>query len=406
MDIFRSLSYPNFRLHVIGQAISLLGTWMQRVAISWLVYEMTNSVFWLGFVQFISLLPSLILSPFIGSFVDKHKKYKLVFITQIGLMLQAGMLTLVVGLHWETVFLLSLLGFMQGIVNAFDVLGRQSLMISLVDNKRDLPNAIALNSSIFNAARMIGPAIGGILLTTYGEFVCFGVNFFSFVPVIICLLLMRVTEDQSKLTRESNWRGLVEGFSYLRRSPHIASLIIVLTFSSLLVIPYTSLLPAVAKDLFRGDESTFSWFESAAGFGAMIGAINMARLKTGQNLRYRVLFSAFLMGISLCLLAFAHYLPTALLFTMMVSLAMMMQNSSINTYIQTHAVPSYRARTISYYIMAFQGIAPIGTLLVGATAEYFGIQTTLYAMGAAGIVLSLSYYTYIRLHIQRRLFKF
>ncbi len=406
MDIFRSLSYPNFRLHVIGQAISLLGTWMQRVAISWLVYEMTNSVFWLGFVQFISLLPSLILSPFIGSFVDKHKKYKLVFITQIGLMLQAGMLTLVVGLHWETVFLLSLLGFMQGIVNAFDVLGRQSLMISLVDNKRDLPNAIALNSSIFNAARMIGPAIGGILLTTYGEFVCFGVNFFSFVPVIICLLLMRVTEDQSKLTRESNWRGLVEGFSYLRRSPHIASLIIVLTFSSLLVIPYTSLLPAVAKDLFRGDESTFSWFESAAGFGAMIGAINMARLKTGQNLRYRVLFSAFLMGISLCLLAFAHYLPTALLFTMMVSLAMMMQNSSINTYIQTHAVPSYRARTISFYIMAFQGIAPIGTLLVGATAEYFGIQTTLYAMGAAGIVLSLSYYTYIRLHIQRRLFKF
>lgn len=406
MDIFRSLSYPNFRLHVIGQAISLLGTWMQRVAISWLVYEMTNSVFWLGFVQFISLLPSLILSPFIGSFIDKHKKYKLVFITQIGLMLQAGMLTLVVGLHWETVFLLSLLGFMQGIVNAFDVLGRQSLMISLVDNKRDLPNAIALNSSIFNAARMIGPAIGGILLTTYGEFVCFGVNFFSFVPVIICLLLMRVTEDQSKLTRESNWRGLVEGFSYLRRSPHIASLIIVLTFSSLLVIPYTSLLPAVAKDLFRGDESTFSWFESAAGFGAMIGAINMARLKTGQNLRYRVLFSAFLMGISLCLLAFAHYLPTALLFTMMVSLAMMMQNSSINTYIQTHAVPSYRARTISYYIMAFQGIAPIGTLLVGATAEYFGIQTTLYAMGAAGIVLSLSYYTYIRLHIQRRLFKF
>lgn len=406
MDIFRSLSYPNFRLHVIGQAISLLGTWMQRVAISWLVYEMTSSVFWLGFVQFISLLPSLILSPFIGSFVDKHKKYKLVFLTQIGLMVQAGVLTLVVGFRWETVFLLSCLGFLQGIINAFDVLGRQSLMISLVDNKKDLPNAIALNSSIFNAARMVGPAIGGILLSSYGEFVCFGVNFISFVPVIICLMLMRVTEDQTKLTRESNWRGLVEGFSYLRRSPHIASLIVMLTFSSLLVIPYTSLLPAVAKDLFKGDEATFSWFESAAGFGAMIGAINMARLKTGDNLRYRVLFSAFLMGISLCLLAFAQYLPTALLFTMMVSLAMMMQNSSINTYLQTHAVPSYRARTISYYVMAFQGIAPIGTLLVGATAEYLGIKVTLYAMGGAGVFVSLCYYTYLRLHIHRRLFKF
>lgn len=405
MDIFRSLSYPNFRLNLIGQAISLLGTWMQRIAISWMVYEMTGSVFWLGFVQFIALLPSLVLSPFVGSFVDKHKKYKLVFLTQIGLMIQAGVLTLVVGLQLETVFILSMLGFIQGVINAFDVLGRQSLMVSLVDNKRDLPNAIALNSSIFNAARMVGPAIGGILLTKYGEFVCFGVNFISFVPVIICLLLMRVKEDSSKLTKESNWRGLVEGFSYLRRSPHIASLIIVLGFSSLLIIPYTSLLPAVAKDLFSGDESTFSWFESAAGFGAMIGAINMARLKTGENLRYRVLFSALLMGISLCLLAFANFLPLALGFTMMVSFSMMMQNSSINTYIQTHAVPRYRARVISYYVMAFQGIAPIGTLLIGATAEYIGIKSTLYIMGAAGIALALSFYTYLRLRIHRRLFK-
>ncbi|WP_437921665.1 MFS transporter [Sphingobacterium sp. LRF_L2] len=406
MDIFRSLSYPNFRLHVIGQAISLLGTWMQRVAISWLVYEMTNSVFWLGFVQFVSLLPSLILSPFIGSFVDKHKKYRLVFLTQIGLMIQAGVLTLVVGLHWETVFLLSFLGFIQGVVNAFDVLGRQSLMVSLVDNKKDLPNAIALNSSIFNAARMVGPAIGGVLLTNYGEFVCFGINFISFIPVILCLLMMRVQEDSNKLTTVSNWIALKEGFAYLKRSPHISSLIVVLTFSSLLVIPYTSLLPAVAKDLFSGNESTFSWFESAAGFGAMLGAINMARLKTGQNLRYRVLFSALMMGVSLCLLAFAHFLPTALLFTTFVSLAMMMQNSSINTYLQTHAMPSYRARAISYYVMAFQGVAPIGTLLVGAVAEYYGIKITLYMMGGAGILIALCYYVYLRQHIHRRLFKF
>lgn len=405
MDIFRSLSYPNFRLHVIGQAISLLGTWMQRIAISWMVYEMTNSVFWLGFVQFIALLPSLILSPFVGSFVDKHRKYKLVFLTQIGLMIQAGVLTLVVGLQLQTVFILSILGFIQGVINAFDVLSRQSLMIALVDNKRDLPNAIALNSSIFNAARMVGPAIGGILLTKYGEFVCFGINFISFIPVIICLLLMRVKEDPSKLIKESNWRALIEGFSYLRRSPHIASLIIVLVFSSLFVIPYTSLLPAVAKDLFSGDESTFSWFESAAGFGAMVGAINMARLKTGENLRYRVLFSAFLMGTALCLLAFARFLPLALAFTMMVAFAMMMQNSSINTYIQTHAVPSYRARVIGYYVMAFQGVAPIGTLLVGAMAEYIGIQRTLYVMGVAGVAIALSFYTYLRLHIHRRLFK-
>src|SRR5690606_8347659 len=140
--------------------------------------------------------------------------------------------------------------------------------------KKDLPNAIALNSSVFNAARMVGPAIGGVLLSNYGEFVCFGINFVSFVPVIICLMMMKVVEDQTKLAKEDNITALKEGFRYLQRSPHITSIIIVLAFSSLLVIPYTSLLPAVAKDLFLCDESTFSWFESAAGFGAMVGAIN------------------------------------------------------------------------------------------------------------------------------------
>src|SRR5690606_24312693 len=159
----------------------------------------------------------------------------------------------------------------------------------------------------------------------------------------------------------------------------------------------------VAKDLFSGDESTFSWFESAAGFGAMIGAINMARLKTGENLRYRVLFSAFLMGTALCLLAFDRFLPLALVFTMMVAFAMMMQNSSINSYIQSHVDPSFRAGVIGYYVMAVQDVAPMGTLLVGGMAEYIGILRTLYVMGAAGIVIALRFYTYLRLHLHRSL---
>ena len=405
MDIFRSLAYPNYRLHMIGQAISLLGTWMQRVAISWLVYELTGSVFWLGFVQFISLLPSLILSPFIGSFIDKHKKYRIVYLTQVGLMLQAGVLSLVVGLKMETVLILSILGFIQGVINAFDVLARQSLLVYLVDNRRDLPNAIALNSSVFNAARMLGPAIGGVLLTSYGEFVCFLLNFISFIPVLICLQRMNIVENTIVRVKESTMKGLMEGFNYLKRSPHLSSLIIVLTFSSLLVIPYTALLPAVAKDLFNGNEATFSWFESAAGLGAMIGAINMARSKTGQNLRYRVLFAALLMGLSLVLLAYARFLPSALFFTALVSAAMMIQNSSINTYIQTHAMSQYRARVISYYVMAFQGIAPIGTLLVGAIAENIGLKPTLVGMGIAGMLIALTFYAYLRVHIQRPLFK-
>jgi len=380
---------------------------MQRIAISWLVYRLTESVFLLGFVSFISLLPSLVLSPFIGSFVDRRSKYRLVVITQVLLMLQAGVLTLVVFLGWASVFWLCILGFAQGVINAFDVVSRQALLVSLVDHKRDLPNAIALNSSVFNAARMVGPAIGGVLLSLYGEQACFMVNFLSYVPVLTTLSMMKVVEYAPKNPQgSSNWQGLVDGFYYLKRSPHIASLIIIMTGSSLFVIPYTSLLPAVAKDLFLGDETTFSWFESVAGFGAMLGAIQMARLKSGDNLRYRVMFSAFLMGTSLLLLAYAHYLPSALFFTGAVSFAMMMQNSSINTYIQTHAMPAYRARIMSYYVMAFQGVFPIGSLLIGAVADTIGIKNTLYVMGTIGALIAICYYIYLRTHIQRRLFKF
>ena len=406
MEIFRSLKYPNFRLHTIGQSLSLLGTWMQRIAISWLVYKLTDSVFWLGFVSFISLLPSLVLSPFIGSFVDTKSKYKLVVSTQVLLMIQAGILTLVVYLGYESVAWLCVLGFAQGVVNAFDVLGRQALLSSLVDNRKDLPNAIALNSSVFNAARMVGPAIGGLLLSTYGEFVCFLVNFLSFIPVLTTLSLMNVNEKAIVGVKPgSTMQGLKDGFMYLKRSPHIASLIIIMTFSSLFVIPYTSLLPAVARDLFHGDETTFSWFESAAGLGAMIGAIRMASLKTGENLRYRVMFSALTMGVSLLLLAYAHYLPSAIFFTVAVSFAMMMQNSSINTYIQTHSMSAYRARIMSYYVMAFQGIFPIGSLLTGAIAEAVGLKNALYIMGGIAVLIALVYYVYLRLHLHRKLFK-
>lgn len=406
MELFRSLRYPNFRLNTIGQSISLLGTWMQRIAISWMVYEITNSMFWLGFVSFVSLSPSLFLSPFIGPFVDNRSKYNLVVVTQILLMIQTGVLTLLVYLGIANVYWLCVLGFVQGVINAFDVLGRQALLSFLVGSRKDLPNAIALNSSVFNATRMIGPALGGFLLSAYGEFVCFLVNFLSFIPVLITLFMMKVEETSisAGLKKGSTWRGLVDGFAYLKRSPHIASLIIIMCFSSLFVIPYTSLLPAVARDLFNGDETTFSWFESAAGFGAMVGAIRMATLRSGDNLRYRVMFAALIMGASLLLLAYSHYLISALLFTIAVSFAMMMQNSSVNTYIQTHSMPAYRARIMSYYVMAFQGVFPIGSLIIGAVAEGIGIKLTLYLMGTLGVLISVCYYIYLRLHINRKLF--
>lgn len=402
MDIFRALKHRNYKLHFTGQAISLMGTWMQRIAVSWLVYRLTESALILGVISFVSLIPSLILSPFIGSFVDRQEKYRIVLITQIGLALQAGTLAAMVFFGYYNVWWIGVLSLAQGVINTFDVTARQSLMVELVDNKADLPNAIALNSSAFNAARMVGPALGGILLSTYGEAVCFGINFISFFAVIGSLLLMRLKPQETIARQESTWQGLKEGFNYLRNSPHLSSLIMLLSASSLLVIPYTTLLPVIAREMFDGDATTFSWFESAAGLGAMVGAIYMAKTRMGTNLRFRVIKAAGLLALGILALSFASWLPLALVSTLLAAMGMMVQNSSINTYIQTHAMPAYRARAISYYIMAFQGIFPIGSLLVGALASAWGIHYTLLLQGVAGSLLVIGFTAYIWQHISRR----
>ena len=402
MYIFRAFKHRNYRLHFTGQAISLMGTWMQRIAVSWLVYRLTESAFALGLVSFVSLIPSLILSPFIGSFVDRHNKYRIVVITQIGLMLQAGVLALLVFIGDYNVWWIGALSFVQGVISTFDVTARQSLMVELVDDKADLSNAIALNSSAFNAARMLGPALGGILLSSYGEVACFTVNFISFTAVIGSLLAMKLEFKAPLAHKESTWQSLKEGFSYLRHSPHITSLILLLTASSLLVIPYTTLLPVIAREMFNGDATTFSWFESAAGLGAMVGAVYMARMRMGTNLRFRVMKASGLLAFAILALSFASWLPLALLSTMLAGMGMMVQNSSINTYIQTHAMPAFRARAISYYIMAFQGIFPIGSLLIGILAQTLGIHYTLVLQGTAGALIAIGFVLYIRQHLQRR----
>lgn len=402
MYIFRAFKHRNYRLHFTGQTISLMGTWMQRIAVSWLVYRLTGSAFVLGLISFVSLAPSLVLSPFIGSFVDRHNRYRIVLTTQFGLMLQAGALTLLVFLGHYNVWWIGVLSFIQGVINTFDVTARQSLIIELVPDKADLPNAIALNSSAFNAARMLGPAVGGILLSSFGEVVCFGVNFISFIAVLGSLLAIKLVNKPIVQRQESTWHGLKEGFRYLRNSPHLSSLILLLGASSLLVIPYTTLLPVVAREMYDGDATVFSWFESAAGLGAMGGAVYMARLRAGANLRFRVMKAAGLFAFGILMLSFVSWLPFALISTMLAAMGMMVQNSSINTYIQTHAMPALRARAISYYIMAFQGVFPIGSLLIGALAQLWGIHYTLVFQGMAGTLIALAFVLYIRQHIARR----
>jgi len=384
--MFRSLKYRNFKLFFYGQSISLVGTWMQKTAVSWLVYRLTGSALLLGLVGFMSLIPSLILSPYAGSLIDRHNRYKILLITQIVSMAQAGALAAIIFFKYYNIPCIIFLSLVQGLINAFDVTCRQSLMIDMVEDKDDLPNAIALNSTMSNLARIIGPALAGIILSTFGEDFCFLGNFISYVPVLICLLLMKLNLSVIIPTKKSIWVELEEGFKYVSGDKDLSSMIIMIGISSMFVIPFNTLMPIFAKDLFAGNASTFSWFESAAGLGSVISAMYLANLKSSKSLMRITVIASGIFGLSLILLSYSGLLPIALVFMTFSGLGMMAQTSSINTYIQTHAIPEMRGRAISYYIMAYQGMIPIGSLLIGWTANALGPRLAVCVAGMIGLL--------------------
>lgn len=386
MNTFRALKSPNFRLFFYGQSISLIGTWMQKTAVCWLVYRLTNSAMLLGVVSFVSLIPSLLLSPYAGSYIDRHNRYRLLMLTQVISMLQAGALAGMILLRWYNIPGIIFLSLVQGVINAFDVTCRQSLMVEMVENREDLPNAIALNSTMANFARIAGPALAGIILSAFGEDFCFLSNFLSYVPVLISLWMMKITLPPVVKSDRSIWEELREGYRYVSSDKDIASLLLMLSASSLLVIPFNTLMPVFAKDIFHGNAKTFSWFESAAGLGSIASAIFMARLKPGRDLIKILVSASLIFSLSVLLLSFSKWLPMALVFMMLSGVGMMAQTSSINTYIQTHAAPAMRARVISYYIMAYQGIIPVGSLFTGLLAHFIGPQLTVFVAGISGAV--------------------
>ncbi|MEI3801262.1 MULTISPECIES: MFS transporter [unclassified Chitinophaga] len=394
MDAFRALKSRNFRLFFYGQSVSLIGTWMQKTAVCWLVYRLTNSAVLLGVVSFVSLIPSLLLSPYAGSYIDRHNRYRILMITQIISMLQAGALALMILLRYYNIPGIIFLSLIQGVINAFDVTCRQSLMVEMVEKREDLPNAIALNSTMANFARIAGPALAGIILSTFGEDICFVSNFLSYVPVLISLWMMKIVLPPVLRSDQSIWAELKEGFHYIAGDKDLSSLLLMLSASSLFVIPFNTLMPVFAKDIFNGDAKTFSWFESAAGLGSIASAIYMAKLKPGKDLVKILVTASLIFSLSVLLLSLSGWLPLALVFMALSGVGMMAQTSSINTYIQTHAIPTMRARAISYYIMAFQGIIPVGSLLTGLLAHFIGPRLTVFVAGLAGAVATVVFVYY------------
>lgn len=394
MSIFRSLKYRNFKLFFYGQSISLIGTWMQKTAVSWLVYRLTGSPLLLGLVGFVSLIPSLILSPFAGSLIDRYDRYKILVITQVVSMLQAGALAALIFFEYYNIPMIIALSLVQGIINAFDVTCRQSLMVEMVDNKEDLPNAIALNSTMTNLARIAGPALAGMLLSAFGEDFCFIGNFLSYIPVLLCLFMMRLNLTVSAPSQKSIWVELEEGFRYVTADKDLTSMIILIGISSLFVIPFNTLMPIFAKDIFNGSAKTFSWFESAAGLGSVASAMYMANLKSSRFLVKITMVASAIFGASLIFLSLSGTLAVALFFMTITGLGMMAQTSSINTYIQTHSIPEMRGRAISYFVMAYQGMIPIGSLLIGWTANAFGPRMAVTIAGGIGLLATAGFMFY------------
>ena len=390
--MFRALQSRNFKLFFYGQSVSVIGTWLQKTAVSWMVYSITGSVFLLGLATFLSMIPSLFLAPLAGSIIGRYNRHRTMIVLQTLAMLQAGTLALLIYLKIYNITFILALSLIQGIINAFDMNCRQTMMVDIVDNKEDVANAVSLNSTITNFARIAGPAFAGIILHQYGEDICFIGNFLSYIPVLISLSLMRIKPYTKTTNQLSMIDDLIEGLDYIKKENEMGKMLLMLACSSLFVISFNTLMPVFAKDVFSGNAQTFSWFESAAGIGSIISAIYLAYLKSAEKIDKIMLTASILLGISLFILAISNSLIVTLLCMVLSGIGMMGQTSSINIYIQTNSTSQMRSRSISYYLMAYQGMIPVGSLLISYVSHFFGPRTT---VAIQGIICLLSVVLFI-----------
>lgn len=397
-SIFSSFRNKNFRLFFAGQSVSLMGTWMQKTAVSWVIYSLTQSKFMLGVSVFATLFPTALFSLYGGVVADRYSRYKVLLSTQVISLLQAILLTLAVAYFKQhAVWVIIALSVLLGIINGFDAPARQSLIKDLIRQKADLPNALALNSSMVNLAKLIGPAIAGIILDKYSDVVCFGLNALSFIPVIISLLLMKLTKAENATTTDKNMKeAFAEVVTYIKRTKEISSVIIFVAIMSLLVLPFTTLTPVFAKDIFHGSAYTLGIIDGAIGFGALIGALFLASLKQGTNLSKVLAINTLVFGLGLTFFSQVVIFPLALMFITVGAFGMMSVRTVSNTIIQLHVPNSFRGRIISIYLMTLTLMMPLGSLIIGAVSHYVGVQTTVLAEGIIALVIALLYARYLK----------
>ena len=391
--MFRALRYRNYRLFFSGQMISLIGTWMQSVAQAWLVYRLTGSSLLLGLVGFAGQFPVFLLASIGGIVADRRSRYHIVIATQTSAMLLAFVLSALMLLGhikvWEIMVVASLLG----LVNAFDIPARQAFIVEMV-SQQDLVNAIALNSAMVNGARILGPAVAGVMVAAIGEGWCFLANGVSYIAVIVCLLLMTVT-PRVRAPGRSGLHSLVEGFRWVARTGPIRALLLLLGLVSLTGMPYMVLMPIFADRILHSGARGLGLLMGAAGVGAIIGTLALAARHGVSGLGRWVMFAAMGFGVSLILFSMSHWFWLSLLLVMPAGFSMILQMASSNTLIQTMVPDELRGRVMAVYSMMFMGMAPFGALLSGAIAQHVGAPLTVRLGGiiclAGGAVFALTW---------------
>jgi len=386
----RALRHRNYRLFFSGQSVSLVGTWITRIATSWLVYRLTGSELLLGIVGFCGQVPTLLFAPFAGVVVDRANRQRILVITQVLSMLQSAALAALTFSGLITVTQILVLQVFQGLINAFDTPARQAFVVEMVEDRADLPNAIALNSSMVNGSRIIGPSIGGAIIAAFGEGWCFTIDAISYIFVIASLIAMRVTAAGRRERVEARvLEDLRAGWQYVVGSVPIRTALIVLAIVSTMAMPYTVLMPAVVTNVMHGGPSSLGFLMTASGVGALGGALYLAQRKSVVGLGRVVMYATLAFGAGLIAFSLSRTEFIAAAVLTVVGAGFILQMAATNTVLQTLVDDRVRGRVMAFYTMAFFGSAPIGSLLAGVVADRIGAETTIGVCGGVCVLTGL-----------------
>ncbi len=400
-DIGRSLAHRNFRLFFAGQSVSLLGTWMQQTAMTWLVYRLTqeqhgDSALILGITGFAGQIPVLLLGPFAGVYSDRWHRHRIIIATQTLSMLQAFLVWILTIAGVITVWQLVVLSLFLGCVNAFDMPTRQAFMTEMLDTSEDLANAIAINSSMVNGARLIGPSIAGLVISIVGEATCFLLNGLSFLGVIAALLAMKIPRRSNEGMPKSVLGGLAEGFRYSFGFPPVRALLILVALIGLVGMPYVVLMPIFADQILHGNARTYGLLVGSSGVGALAGSLYLASRRTVLGLGRWIAAMSGLFGLGLIAFSFSTSRLLSMAFLVVMGFAVIVQLASCNTILQTIVEERQRGRVMSLYTTAFLGMSPLGSLVAGSLASAIGAPRTLQIGGVCVLLGGVAFAVQLR----------